>query len=90
MNLRHTLCLITLAVLSGCNQESAKEPEQHAPKPQTVQDRIAEKNAQQWKMVVFISQKTITLFMTKRRVNLNTLFLKLKNGHVKISPMRLL
>ncbi|HHI4957518.1 TPA: Tricorn protease domain-containing protein [Vibrio parahaemolyticus] len=48
MNLRHTLCLITLAVLSGCNQESAKEPEQHAPKPQTVQDRIAEKNAQQW------------------------------------------
>ncbi|EOK5709855.1 Tricorn protease domain-containing protein, partial [Vibrio parahaemolyticus] len=34
--------------LSGCNQESAKEPEQHAPKPQTVQDRIAEKNAQQW------------------------------------------
>ncbi|QLE31133.1 Tricorn protease domain-containing protein [Vibrio parahaemolyticus] len=48
MNLRHTLCLITLAALSGCNQESAKEPEQHAPKPQTVQDRIAEKNAQQW------------------------------------------
>ncbi|HHX8265644.1 TPA: Tricorn protease domain-containing protein [Vibrio diabolicus] len=48
MNLRHTLCLITLAVLSGCNQESAKEPEQHAPKPQMVQDRIAEKNAQQW------------------------------------------
>ncbi|EIQ1514533.1 Tricorn protease domain-containing protein [Vibrio parahaemolyticus] len=48
MNLRHTLCLITLAVLSGCNQESTKEPEQHAPKPQTVQDRIAEKNAQQW------------------------------------------
>ncbi|MCG9540741.1 Tricorn protease domain-containing protein [Vibrio parahaemolyticus] len=48
MNLRHTLCLITLAVLSGCNQEAAKEPEQHAPKPQTVQDRIAEKNAQQW------------------------------------------
>lgn len=48
MNLRHTLCLITLAVLSGCNQESAKEPEKHAPKPQTVQDRIAEKNAQQW------------------------------------------
>ncbi|HHC6526001.1 TPA: Tricorn protease domain-containing protein [Vibrio parahaemolyticus] len=48
MNLRHTLCLIILAVLSGCNQESAKEPEQHAPKPQTVQDRIAEKNAQQW------------------------------------------
>lgn len=48
MNLRHTLCLITLAVLSGCNQESAKEPEQHVPKPQTVQDRIAEKNAQQW------------------------------------------
>ncbi|HII4332065.1 Tricorn protease domain-containing protein [Vibrio parahaemolyticus] len=48
MNLSHTLCLITLAVLSGCNQESAKEPEQHAPKPQTVQDRIAEKNAQQW------------------------------------------
>ncbi|MFH4458776.1 SMP-30/gluconolactonase/LRE family protein [Vibrio alginolyticus] len=48
MNLRHTLCLITLAVLSGCNQESAKEPEQHAPKLQTVQDRIAEKNAQQW------------------------------------------
>ncbi|HIF6100372.1 TPA: Tricorn protease domain-containing protein [Vibrio parahaemolyticus] len=48
MNLRHTLCLITLAALSGCNQESAKEPEQHTPKPQTVQDRIAEKNAQQW------------------------------------------
>ncbi|EJG1072239.1 TPA: Tricorn protease domain-containing protein [Vibrio parahaemolyticus] len=48
MNLRHTLCLITLAALSGCNQESAKEPEQHALKPQTVQDLIEAKNAKHW------------------------------------------
>ncbi|MGF1751956.1 Tricorn protease domain-containing protein, partial [Vibrio cionasavignyae] len=48
MNLRHTLCLIALAVLSGCNQESAKEPDQQAKTPQTIEDRIAEKNAQQW------------------------------------------
>ncbi|MGF1747159.1 Tricorn protease domain-containing protein [Vibrio cionasavignyae] len=48
MNLRHTLCLIALVVLSGCNQESAKEPEQQAKNPQTIEDRIAEKNAQQW------------------------------------------
>lgn len=46
MKLRHTLCLIALAVLSGCNQESANESKQPAPKPQTVEDRIAEKNAQ--------------------------------------------
>lgn len=48
MNLRHTLCLIALAVLPGCNQESAKEPVQQKQKALTAEDRIAEKNAQQW------------------------------------------
>ena len=49
MKLRHSLSLIALLVLSGCNNESVVPEQQQAVKPQTVEnDPVAAKNAQQW------------------------------------------
>ncbi|CAV26881.1 Hypothetical protein VS_II1015 [Vibrio atlanticus] len=49
MKLRHSLSLIALLVLSGCNNESVVPEQQQAVKPQTVEnDPVALKNAQQW------------------------------------------
>ncbi|PMN27854.1 Tricorn protease domain-containing protein, partial [Vibrio lentus] len=52
MKLRHSLSLVALMILSGCNNESVEPtvPEQQqAVKPQTVEDDpVAAKNAQQW------------------------------------------
>ncbi|MFA0511527.1 MULTISPECIES: Tricorn protease domain-containing protein [unclassified Vibrio] len=52
MKLRHSLSLIALMILSGCNNESVEPTvpdQQQAVKPQTVEDDpVAAKNAQQW------------------------------------------
>lgn len=49
MKLRHSLSLIALLVLSGCNNESVVPEQQQAVKPQTLEnDPVALKNAQQW------------------------------------------
>ncbi|MFA0113053.1 Tricorn protease domain-containing protein [Vibrio sp. 10N.261.46.E11] len=70
MKLRHSLSLIALLVLSGCNNESVEStvPEQQqAVKPQTVEDDpVAAKNAQQWEDGrVYITENNYIIYDTE-------------------------